>query len=52
LLACSSLHWIMHMRAVPASGRNFVGGLLVRLFDPDHPESLMNFLNLYDPASV
>jgi len=52
LLAYSSLHWITHMRAVPASGRNSVEGLLVRLFDPDHPESLMNFLNLYDPASV
>jgi hypothetical protein len=52
LLAYAALHWTTHMAAVSADNADSIQELLIRLFDPDNTGSLMNFLNLYDPASA
>lgn len=52
LLAYSALHWTTHMAHITSKNANLVQELLIRLFDPDESDSLMNFLNLYDPASL
>lgn len=47
----AALHWTTHLTLVPDDEREKVTDLLIRLFDPDHTESLMNYLNLYNPIS-
>jgi ankyrin repeat protein len=51
-LAYAALHWTRHMSSVPAVEKSSIEGLLIRLFDPDQPHCLMNFLNVYDPAKT
>lgn len=50
-LAYAALHWTSHLTLIHDNDREAVSKLLLRLFDPDHPGSLMNYLNLYDPVS-
>ena len=51
-LAYAALHWTSHLTLVSENDREVVSRLLLRLFDPDHPEDLMNYLNLYNPLSI
>jgi hypothetical protein len=43
---------MFHLILVSENDREAVSRLLLRLFDPDHPEKLMNYLNLYKPLSI
>ncbi|KAF2793619.1 ankyrin, partial [Melanomma pulvis-pyrius CBS 109.77] len=52
MLAYAALHWTTHMTTVPTDNAQTIQELLIRLFNPDEPDNLMNFLNLYDPAST
>ena len=48
-LAYSALHWMTHLKSIPDTERKAVEALLVRLFSPENENSLMKYLNLYDP---
>jgi hypothetical protein len=48
LLAYAALNWTTHLSSTEEEPEN-MNALLVRLFDPEDDNSLMNYLNLYDP---
>jgi ankyrin repeat protein len=45
----SAVYWTKHLRHVDEVDRVNISELLIRLFDPDHPESLINLMNICDP---
>ena len=51
-LGYAALHWTTHLAVVPENDRDGISALLMRFFDADHPNSLMNYLNIYNPVST
>jgi ankyrin repeat protein len=48
-LAYAALYWTTHLSSMTEIERGSMEALLVRLFDPQNENNLMNYLNLYDP---
>lgn len=48
-LVLAGTHWTKHLRHVEEADRINISNLLIRLFDPYHPEGLMNTINILDP---
>ena len=47
----AALHWTTHLTLVAEKDRVQISKLLLRLFDSDRPESLINYLNIYNPTA-
>jgi ankyrin repeat protein len=47
----AALHWTTHLTLVAEKDRAKISKLLLRLFDSDRPESLINYLNIYNPTA-